>query len=141
MEGYDRSATLLGRAFNEGRAAFEAGKPLTVNPYLDGQDRGAMQGQWHRGYVNTRKTARFNATITERENQMSKYRRRGQMDALRGRPANVAKWAYGCHGSGKPKPTAQDRAEYHAGWNELDRLFRAIDQMNEHTKRFLSLYQ
>ncbi len=65
---------------------------------------------------------------------MSKYRRQGQLDALHGRPANV-KWA------GKPKPTTQDRAEYQIGWNEIDRLFRAIDQMNAHTKRFLSLYQ
>jgi hypothetical protein len=49
-------------AFREGEAAFRAELP-EVDPYGNESNLGA---EWHRGYRNARKAARFNATIAAR---------------------------------------------------------------------------
>jgi hypothetical protein len=56
----------LADAFYAGADAFKAGLPETANPYSDGKDWLSLQYQWSRGYRNTRKRARFNATIAAR---------------------------------------------------------------------------
>jgi hypothetical protein len=57
----------LADAFIAGRAAFKSGLHESVNPHSDAATApskfSSLQCQWSRGYRNTRKSARFDATI------------------------------------------------------------------------------
>lgn len=57
----------LAEAFFKGRDAFLANQEITVNPF-DGE----LAVQWERGFKNTRRNARFDATIKSRQERKKK---------------------------------------------------------------------
>lgn len=64
---YDAEGNDLTQAFYDGSETFKKGLG-EINPFKNGSE---VYRQWKRGYRNTRKTARFNATIKARDEKKS----------------------------------------------------------------------
>lgn len=62
----------LADAFFAGKKAYQNGEDLKSNPFPKGDGSITdIHHQWNRGYINTRKSDRFNATIRARQEKKS----------------------------------------------------------------------